>query len=233
MNCTQLSPAKGADAFTKSLTKRLESALNKNDFSALSDLVADKEIFILSKRYRIFSSRFPNAKWTVNSSDELTDGRTSLEVSVTANQQSNNYSFILEAKQKLAFKTYNHKVIGQEVLNEYSILKSISSPIDIRLSIPDSVLTGSRYDVDVIIEKPLGDSLIAGGLISLSSEEVTTQKSPRIELQPMGAGGLFKSVKAPFQPGLQTWAAIIAHPDGIFSITKAVRVVPDQKEIYP
>jgi hypothetical protein len=47
----------------------------------------------------------------------------------------------------------------------------------------------------------------------------------------MGGGGLFKSVQAPFQPGVQTWAAMLVHPDGVVTVTKRVRVVSDRSEL--
>ena len=43
---------------------------------------------------------------------------------------------------------------------------SASKPLLISLLIPDTVLTGSRYDVDVVVDELLGKSLLAGGLIS-------------------------------------------------------------------
>jgi hypothetical protein len=36
---------------------------------------------------------------------------------------------------------------------------------------------------------------------------------------------LFKSVQAPQQPGSQTWAVMLVHPDGVVTATKRVRVV--------
>ena len=95
------------------------------------------------------------------------------------------------------------------------MLTSASKPLPISLLIPDTVLTGSRYDVDVVVDQPLGKSLLAGGLISVTPQQVLEQKSPDIQLEPLGGGGLFKSVQAPFQPGSQVWAALLVHPDGV------------------
>ena len=41
----------------------------------------------------------------------------------------------------------------------------------------------------------------------------------------------FKSVKAPLKPGIQNWAALLVHPDGVISITKMVKVVSIESEI--
>ena len=73
--------------------------------------------------------------------------------------------------------------------------------------------------------------MIIGGLIPITKEQIKSQVSPPIELAPLGGGGLFKSVKAPLKPGVQNWAALIAHPKGLISITKMVRVVELESEI--
>ena len=52
-----------------------------------------------------------------------------------------------------------------------------------------------------------------------------------IQLRPMGSGGIFKSVKAPLNPGQQRWAAIIAHPEGVISITKMVRIISNKADL--
>jgi hypothetical protein len=59
------------------------------------------------------------------------------------------------------------------------------------------------------------------------------QESPDIQLQPLGGGGLFKSVQAPFKPGIQTWAALLVHPEGVVSVSKQVRVVDDKSQLQP
>ena len=99
------------------------------------------------------------------------------------------------------------------------------------LEIPDAVLTGSRYDVDVIFDQPLGPAIVAGGLIPLTPQEVENQTRPNLRLEPMGGGGLFKTVQAPQTPGSQFWAAMLVHPDGVVTVTKRVRVVGSEQEL--
>ena len=62
---------------------------------------------------------------------------------------------------------------------------------------PDAVLTGSRYDIDLIVDEPLDQALVAAGLIDLTQQQVEDQLRPNLPLAPMGGGGLFKSVQAP------------------------------------
>ena len=51
----------------------------------------------------------------------------------------------------------------------------------------DAVLSGSRYDVDVVLDEPLGQALLAGGLTTLSASQAQRQSSPYIRLAPLGA----------------------------------------------
>ena len=113
------------------------------------------------------------------------------------------------------------------------MLTSSKKPLPISLLIPDKVLTGSRYDVDVVVDQPLGKALLAGGLVAVTPQQVLAQQSPDVQLEPLGGGGLFKSVQAPFQPGIQTWAALLVHPDGVITVSKRVQVVNDQTKLNP
>ncbi|MGB1776736.1 MAG: hypothetical protein ACPHGV_10410, partial [Synechococcus sp.] len=97
--------------------------------------------------------------------------------------------------------------------------------LPVTLVIPDQVLTGSRYDVELIVNRPLGDAVLAGGLLPLTSDQVRDQVRPNLPLAPLAGGGLFKSVQAPLRPGAQTWAVMLVHPEGVVTATKRVRVV--------
>jgi threonine dehydratase len=99
--------------------------------------------------------------------------------------------------------------------------------------IPDAVLTGQRYDVDVVFDDPLDGAVAAGGLAAITPEQISALESPDLELAALGGGGLFKSVQAPLQPGSQTWAVLLVHPKGIVSTTKRVRVVADKAALTP
>ena len=85
----------------------------------------------------------------------------------------------------------------------------------------------------MILENPLGEAIIAGGLTQLnpSPQEVSNKENNHINLSPMTGGGLFKSVQAPLNPGEQNWAAIIAHPDGLIAVSKMVKIVSSGDEL--
>jgi len=152
---------------------------------------------------------------------------------VSGTRQQDGLSYSFKAKQRLALSTEGGLITDQEVLSDQSVLTSASKPLPISLMIPDTVLTGSRYDVDVVVDQPLGKALLAGGLTPVTAQQVLVQESPDVQLEPLGGGGLFKSVQAPFQPGVQTWAALLVHPDGVITVSKRVQVVDDRAQLTP
>ena len=217
------------------LSERLEVALNQSEGSAaaLKSLFTPEQFGGLEERYRLFSSRFPQLNWSVRPGTPTSDGRSTMQISVSGRRQQDGLSYSFYANQRLAVTTESGLIANQEILSDKSVMTSAKESLPISLLIPDSVLTGTRYDVDVVVDKPLGDALLAGGLIALTPEQVLGQESPDIQLQPLGGGGLFKSVQAPFKPGIQTWAALLVHPEGVVSVSKQVRVVDDKSQLQP
>ena len=227
-------PAIAASGDDSALSARLQQALNAEDrVQALSALMAPDQATSLIDRFRRFSVRFPETRWAVRPGQSLTDGRSTVQLAVSGTRQQDGLSYSFKATQRLAFSTDAGLITGQEVLSDQSVLTSARKPLPISLMIPDKVLTGSRYDVDVVVDQPLGKALLAGGLIAVTPQQVLAQQSPDVQLEPLGGGGLFKSVQAPFQPGVQTWAALLVHPDGVITVSKRVQVVDDKSKLNP
>jgi len=227
-------PAMAASGGTAALSVRLQQALNAEDrVQALTALMAPDQVQTLMERFRRFSMRFPETRWAVRSGQPLVDGRPTVMLAVSGTRQQDGLSYSFKANQRLVFTTDGGLITDQEVLSDQSVLTSASKPLPISLLIPDTVLTGSRYDVDVVVDQPLGKALLAGGLTPVTAQQVLAQQSPDVQLEPLGGGGLFKSVQAPFQPGVQTWAALLVHPDGVITVSKRVQVVDDRSKLNP
>ena len=225
-------PALAASGDGAVLSARLQQALNSDDrVQALSALMTPDQASTLIDRFRRFSMRFPETRWAVRPDQPLADGRSTVKLAVSGTRQQDGLSYSFKAKQRLALSTAGGLITAQEVLSDQSVLTSASKPLPISLMIPDTVLTGSRYDVDVVVDQPLGRALLAGGLTPVTAQQVLVQESPDVQLEPLGGGGLFKSVQAPFQPGVQTWAALLVHPDGVITVSKRVQVVDDREQL--
>ena len=140
----------------------------------------------------------------------------------------------LDAEQRLTLRSDGRHINAQTVLREQSLLRSGGEQAPpVSVLIPDTVLTGQRYDIDVIFDTPLDGALAAGGLVAVTPAQVAAMESPSMELGALGGGGLFKRVQAPLSPGSQTWAVLLVHPQGIVTATKRVRVVADRAALTP
>ena len=204
---------------------RLQTALNSGDVSAF-DMVASVDLQpVLAERYQRFRQDFPGVTWQVAPAAPTSDGRPTLSLRVQGAAESEGLTYSLEASEQIAIRLVNGQLVEQELLAQQSLLRSGERPLAVNVSIPDVVLTGSRYDIDLVVEEPLGQALVAGGLIDLTDEQLSAQMRPTLPLAPQAGGGLFKSVQAPQTPGSQTWAVMLVHPDGVVTATKRVRVV--------
>ena len=68
-------------------------------------------------------------------------------------------------------------------------------------------------------------------LVELKQASGDASLRPTIPLEPLGGGGLFKRVRAPQNPGDQSWAVMLVHPDGVVTATQQVKVVADASEL--
>ena len=210
---------------------RLEAALNQGDAAALRGLVDPGLQDRLQRRYERFAAGFPDASWNVDLLEPLADGRSVLRVSVRGVGSSDGLLYRLQASQTLAVSVDAGVMREEELLDDRSLLRSGTARLPISVRLPRAVLTGSRYDIDVIVDEPLGSAMLAGGLTQLDEQASGGSVQPNIQLEPLGGGGLYKRVQAPQTPGVQTWAVMLVHPDGVVTATQRVKVASDAAEL--
>ena len=220
-----LAQVEQSNARLENFGRRLQSVLNAADPSSLDAVVSAELQPALNKRYQRFRQDFPGVTWRVEPAAPLADGRETLLVRVRGEAESEGLRYRLEVIERIAIRLDDGRMVDQELVAHESLLRSGERPLAVTLAIPDAVLTGSRYDVDLIVEEPLEQALVTAGLIDLTEQQVVDQLRPNVSLAPMGGGGLFKSVQAPQTPGSQTWALMLVHPDGVVTATKRVSVV--------
>ncbi|MEB3255319.1 MAG: hypothetical protein VKJ05_02910 [Synechococcaceae cyanobacterium] len=228
-----LAPARAATP-PPALLQSLEAALNASGDAGLEALLKSGpglEPPQLLTRRRQLRAQFPDLRWLVRAGTPLRDGQATVSVKVSGTRRQGATSFRLDGEQLLLLQSDGSRINGQTVLREQSLLRSGEQAPPVSLLIPDAVLTGQRYDVDVIFDEPLDGALTAGGITALRPDQVMALESPSIELGALGGGGLFKTVQAPLTPGSQTWAVLLVHPRGVVSASKRVRVVADRRAL--
>jgi len=227
-------PVLAAAAPSAAQLQALETALNgSGELGAVLENGPGLDVTLVEMRRRSLLRQFPDARWQVRPGTPLRDGRSTVQLQVRGSREEGPTRYRLEAQQQLVLSSSAGRINGQSVIREQSLLRSGETDLPVSLLIPDAVLTGQRYDVDVLFDEPLDGAIAAGGLVALTGQQVNALESPNLQLGALGGGGLFKSVQAPFSPGAQTWAILLVHPKGIVSATKRVLVVADKAQLNP
>ncbi len=120
------------------------------------------------------------------------------------------------------------KLVRQEILAEQSQLTSGSNPPQVKIVSPEVVQVGAKYNFDLIVNEPLNDQVLLGGV----QEEKTASKlylnPSALELEPLPAGGIYKVATAPLLPDSNWLSAILVRGDGITMITHRVNIESEQ-----
>ena len=214
----------------------LEAALNDPAATGVAAVFEPGPGFVpaeLEARRAALRQRFPDLRWQVASGTPLKDGRPTLEITVSGSRQEGPTLYRLVATEQVALQSHGDRFNGQDVIRESSLVRSGAKDLAVSLLVPDAVLTGQRYDLDVVIDEPLDGAVLAGAVAAVSPRQLANSTMPGLQLEALGGGGVFKTVQAPVDPGSQTWAVLLVHPDGIVTATKRVRVVADKAALAP
>ena len=219
-------PALAAAGPNAAQLKALETALNgTGELRGVMEDGPGLDVTLVELRRRSLLRQFPDARWQLSPGKPLRDGRSTVQLQVTGSRQEGPIRYRLEAQQQLVLGSSGGRINAQTVIREQSLLRSGEAELPVSLLIPDAVLTGQRYDFDVVLDQPLKDSVLAGGISELSREAIASLRSPDISLGALNGGGIFKTIQAPYKPGSQSWAVLLMHPEGTVSVSRMVRVV--------
>ena len=205
------------------LSNQLEVLLNQKKNDLLKDLFLQKSFKKFDKQHLDFQENYKDIKWSIKTIRSH-QNEILLDIKITSTREIGDQIYNLNSKQTVKVETFKNKIKNYQIIKEESILNSQNSPLIVKILSPDKVLTGERYEMNLIIESPLDYSLIASGMIVLNDKENLNISNEQFSIKPIRSGGLFKYIKAPLEPGFQTISAIITHPEGIYSVTKRIKV---------
>ena len=207
----------------KLLSNQLEEILNQKKHDLVKDLFIQKSFKKFDKQFLDFRKKYKDAKWTIKTISNHPD-KIFLDIRIKSKREIGGQIYNLNTNQTVKIETFQNKIKSFKVLTEESILNSQNSPLVVKIISPDKVRTGEKYEINLIIQKPLDNSLFASGMIVLENNETIYISKDKFGIKPNQSGGLFKYIQAPLKPGSQTISAIITHPEGIYSITKKIKV---------
>ena len=152
----------------------LEKALNGGaELAAVLENGTGLDVTLVELRRRALLRQFPDARWQVGPGAPLRDGSATVQLQVTGSRQEGPTRFRLEAQQQLVLSSSGSRINGQTVIREQALLRSGEVDLPVSLLIPDAVLTGQRYDLDVLIDEPLDGAIVAGGVVALTGQQVS------------------------------------------------------------
>ena len=204
------------------IRKNLEYALNTRNLKLIKNIFKEDENFKIQKQFKEIIKDFPNSTWKIKRLSEENSKEKIFNIKVNGKKIVNGEIYFLESNFKYLFSIQNDKINNGNIKNLLTTIRNDQNKIDIIFRIPEKVLTGTKYDIDIILNKPLGDVIIAGGIISHQDDSYLKQE---INIEPLASGGIFKTTRASSKPARQIWSGIISHPKGTISFTKSVEIV--------
>ena len=204
------------------LRRNIENAFNSRNLKFIKQSFTNEENLKITKKFSKILKEFPDSKWKIKKLKSNTQSEEIYQIKVIGKKLVQGEIYMLESKFNYLFSAVNGKINQGTIKKLFTIIRSDDKKIDISFSIPDKVLTGTKYDIDIILNEPLEEVIIAGGI---KAHQVESFLEPEIDLEPLVSGGIYKMTRAPSKPGIQIWSGIIAHPKGIITFTKSIDIV--------
>ena len=202
--------------------RNLENSLNSKDLQFIRENFRNDDKQNIPKQFSRIINDFPNSQWKIKKLKSHSPNLNILRIKVSGKKMVNGEIHILESNFDYLFSIVNGKIDEGIIRNLFTTIRNDANKIDISFNIPDKVLTGSKYDIDIILNKPLEEVIIAG---AIKPHQVNSFFEQEILLEPLSSGGIFKITRAPSKPGIQIWSGIIAHPEGMITFTKSIDIV--------
>ena len=206
------------------LVKNLENSLNARDLEFIRKHFRNDENQNITKQFSKIINDFPDSKWKIKRLKSEIPNKDIFRIKVSGKKIVNGEIHLLESNFDYFFSIINGKIDEGIIKNLFTTIRNDNKNLDISFKIPDKVLTGSKYDIDIILNKPLEEVIIAG---AIKPHQVNSLFEQEILLEPLASGGIFKMTRAPSKPGIQIWSGIIAHPEGMITFTKSIDIVDE------
>ena len=211
-----------SENFKQEILVELESNLNKRNIDFIDKLFEDNEKERIIKNYNKIIYEFPNIKWEIKNISPKNTTNKIININLSGSKFINDKKYVLNSNFNYIFSFENGKFNDPQIKNHLTTIRNDNQELDLDILIPDRVLTGSNYDLDIVINNPLNGSIIAGTINEYQESDLIKKD---IKLIPLVSGGLFKVTRAPSKPGTQIWTGLIIHPKGLISFTKSVDIL--------
>tara|TARA_Y100001978_G_scaffold44993_1_gene40060 strand:- start:238 stop:963 length:726 start_codon:yes stop_codon:yes gene_type:complete len=211
-----------SENFKQEILVTLENNLNKRNIDFIDKLFEDNESEKIIRKYNKLIYEFPNIKWKIKDISRKNASNKIINIDLTGSKVIYDKKYVLASNFNYIFSIENGKFKDPQIKNHLTTIRNDNQELDLDILIPDRVLTGSNYDLDIVINSPLNGSIIAGTIYQYQESNLIKKD---FNLLPLASGGLFKVTRAPSKPGNQIWTGLIVHPKGLISFTKSVEII--------
>ena len=202
--------------------RNLENSLNKRDLEFIRKNFRNDENQNIPKQFSKILNDFPDSKWKIKRLKSNIPNKEILRIEVSGKKIFNGEIHILKSDFDYIFSILKRKIDEGTIKNLFTTIRNDNNKIDISFKIPDKVLTGSKYDIDIILNKPLEEVIIAG---TIKPYQINSFFEQELLLEPLVSGGIFKMTRAPSKEGLQMWSGVIVHAEGMITFTKSIDII--------
>ena len=229
--------AQSADNAPQELTEAiagLEAAANSQDLDGVLDYYSEDfinsdglSVDILAKGLEQMWNNYPTLKYTTEIESWSEEGdRLVAETITTIKGVQKNRGRIIHLDSTIKSRQYfqDQQLVNQEILAERSQLKSGNNPPQVEVIAPETIKTGEKYNFDLIVDEPLEDKVLLGAIKEEKTASNLYLNPTALELEPLPAGGIYKTSTAPLLPESNWVSAILVRGDGITMITHRINV---------
>ncbi len=194
---------------------------NFSDSDGLNRQSIQQAITQLWQRYPKLTYRTEVKSWQAEGNGIVAETVTYINAAGSKDGKDTKLESTLRSRQRLE----GQQIVKQEILAERTQVTSGAKPPTVDFQLPDQIRSGQEYDIDAIVKEPLGDDLLLGAAMEEPVKAERYLKPAPVQLEPLQAGGIFKSGRAPTQQGNYWVSAVLIRADGMTTITQRLKVV--------
>lgn len=227
-------PPGSAPEAVKAFVRQLDEAINQRNLDSVLNLYSNNfshgdgyDRQALAKSFARLWQRFPNLTYRTELTDWQPQGQgfvVELQTNIQGTETQKSRQFNLTSTLKTRQTLMQGQIQRQDILSEHTQLTSGKEPPQVTVNAPDVVAPGRKYDFDVIVQEPLRDDQVLGTAVTVPVNPSQFLENPRLSLEVLPSGGLFKTGQAPDTPGSQWLSAILVRQGGITVVTRRLRV---------
>ncbi|GAB1542346.1 hypothetical protein NUACC21_50200 [Scytonema sp. NUACC21] len=235
LKCAQAGTAQNAPAELKNLLAQVDTAANRADVKGVIQLYSPNFTHgdgltrqNMEKALTGLWQRYPKLKYTTQLQSWKPEGNgivAETVTNITGSPSPTSGNLALKATIKSRQRIVGGKIVRQDILSERTLLTSGAKPPQIDLKLPEQVKVNQQYNLDAVVQEPLGDDYLLGAALEEPIKPDKYLTPTTVDLELLSSGGIFKIGRAPSVPGSQWISAVVMRGEGTTMITQRLQVV--------